>query len=477
MVFEFSDGNRVLRISVREHSLTLSVDGAAPPLPGEYTVLTYDPAGRPVGAFVGGHHFKRGLDNRLVEVWREGGNQGRRGLFEGKAPGGGATGEETEDGGTREKVDRGAARGEAAGGAVGGRTRAVTTTAATCPPAGGVAVKGERRIQRDLDQCEKEELYRLAGVVTRTFLQVFPGTRWPGRDDEAARAITWLTQVCALRPSDLEADRGRFAAVYGRIGILPPDQYLSVVLKATEGCSHGRCTFCSFYRDLPFHIKTTEEFRAHISAVRSFLGESLALRRSVFLGDANALIVPQARLMRLLSLVGEGLGDRPVYAFLDAFGGGRKTAAEFAAMREHRLARVYIGMESGDPSLLRFLDKPGTPDQILATVSAIKAGGVSVGVIVMAGVGGDRYSEAHTKDTIDLVNAMPLGKGDIVYLSRFVAHPDLPYAVRAREAGIRPLSLEEVEGQMAAFRDGFRFRARAGPPPKVSVYDIERFIY
>ncbi|MBK6429467.1 hypothetical protein [Candidatus Amarolinea dominans] len=40
-----------------------------------------------------------------------------------------------------------------------------------------------------------------------------------------------------------------------------------------------------------------------MDAVRAFFGEALTLRRSIFLGDANALMIPQAALLPLLDAV------------------------------------------------------------------------------------------------------------------------------------------------------------------------------
>ena len=92
-------------------------------------------------------------------------------------------------------------------------------------------------------------------------------------------------------------DAARFAQIYRPIGMLPPDLYLSVVLQVTEGCSFGSCTFCDLYHD-GYRVKPPDEFRRHVAAVADYLGASIALRvRSIFLGSANALAVPMARLV------------------------------------------------------------------------------------------------------------------------------------------------------------------------------------
>lgn len=286
-------------------------------------------------------------------------------------------------------------------------------------------------------------------------------------------------RVAAFDAARSAADAARYHQVYKPIGILPPDQYMAVVLQMTEGCSFNTCTFCTFYRDRPFRIKTPEDFRAHIQAVKDFLGRGLSLRRTIFLGDANALVVPMRRLLPLLDEVHaafdvEAMGG--LYAFLDGFSGEKKSAADYAELAARGLKRVYIGMETGNADLLRFLQKPGTPDDVVQTVQALKAGGVAVGVIVLLGAGGHRYAEAHVRDTIAALNAMPLDAEDIIYFSELVVSEGMDYARRAYEEGLQPLTREECQAQQAAIEAGLVFDPERGTP-HMSRYDIREFVY
>ena len=58
---------------------------------------------------------------------------------------------------------------------------------------------------------------------------------------------------------------------------MPPDQYLAMVLQATEGCHYNQCSFCHFYRDRPFHVKSDAELRAHIEAVRNAMKQGVPM--------------------------------------------------------------------------------------------------------------------------------------------------------------------------------------------------------
>jgi hypothetical protein len=274
-------------------------------------------------------------------------------------------------------------------------------------------------------------------------------------------------------------DTDQYLQVYKPVGILPPDQYMAVVLQATEGCSFNTCTFCTFYRDRPFHIKTPDEFQHHAAAVRDFLGEGLSLRRTIFLGDANALVIPMPRLLPLLDIVHQEYDVRQlggIYAFLDGFSGERKSARDYALLSDRGLARVYVGLESGSEPLLRLLRKPGASADAISAVRAMKEGGLAVGVIVLLGPGGHQHAQSHVADTITALNAMSLGQGDIIYLSQLVTSEDIPYAQDAQQAGLRPLTREEQLAQGDAIEQGLVFSPGAGMPI-ISRYDIREFVY
>lgn len=448
-VLSVSKGRRLL-INVRREATSILVNN-------ELT-LNYDREGRLIGAWIEGRNYRRSLDNRVIEKQ------------EGPQPG------------------------------------------------------LSYRVRRELEHDEARDfLTRVYGMVAefRAALRD-PRTQLANNaspaDCDVARAALDRVLECDL--ARLERDREAFHQIYKPISILPPDQYLALVLQATEGCSYNRCAFCGFYRDRTFRIKSLDEFKRHIRDVRAFFSSAIGLRKTIFLADANALIIPQDQLLSIFDVINAKfaihphtldrdalkaweaqhprtssptgvdspgyaykLGDdvRPIhfegiYSFIDAFTTRRKTAREFSELAERGLRRVYVGLESGDSALLKFLGKPNSPEDALQLVSHIKAGGVAVGVVILAGAGGEQYAERHVRHTAEIVNAMPLDENDLIYFSELVDHPGSEYSALAREATIRPLTIGEIEQQMTQMRAGFRFR-RADRAPKVSYYDIREFIY
>jgi hypothetical protein len=289
------------------------------------------------------------------------------------------------------------------------------------------------------------------------------------------RALDWDAQRMAEQ-------RALFQQTYRPVSILPPDQYRALVLQAAEGCSWNRCTFCSFYRDRPFRIKSAPELREHIQQVRRLLGATIELRTSIFLGDANALITPQPRLCELLDVVRDEFDVGPagssaamgLYSFLDIFGAERKSLANYQALHNYGMRRIYIGLETGDPELFAMLNKPGSPQACVEAVRLIKQAGIAVGVIILAGAGGDRYAEQHLDASIDVINAMELDAGDMVYVSPLIAPDDAPYSQQLIASGARALDESHTLAQVAALKAALY---RGSDSAKVSLYHIEEFLY
>ena len=119
-----------------------------------------------------------------------------------------------------------------------------------------------------------------------------------------------------------------------------------------------------------------------------------------------------------------------ISSFIDAFTVRKKDVEEYTELARLGLRRVFLGVESGDEELLRFLRKPATSDGVREIVDVLKRASLSVGVILLVGAGGDLFASGHVKKTIELVRALPLGFEDKANVAELVSLPlaaaDLP---------------------------------------------------
>ena len=289
----------------------------------------------------------------------------------------------------------------------------------------------------------------------------------------------WVERLLKWDVEALEEDGRRFHEIYRTVSILPPDQYMALVVQTSEGCPWNRCTFCDLYRDRPYRVKSPQELQEHLEAIGDFLGEGLRLRRSFFLGDANMLTVPHQTLLGFLAQVrqaftGGGGGEGRFYGFTDLFGTRRHSVEELRALRREGLQRLYVGLETGSDALLRLLNKPGSAAEAIEAVRKIHAAGIGVGVIVLLGLGGRERAEEHEEETVRTLNGMGLGSGDVVYFSPLVEHAHGEYARQARERDFEAMDVPAMRAQRQRMEAGLRF---VGGKAFTSIYDIRDFIY
>ena len=171
------------------------------------------------------------------------------------------------------------------------------------------------------------------------------------------------------------------------------------------------------------------------------------------------------------------LAGRPLYSFVDAWTGRRKSVAHWRAYAGHGLKRVYVGLETGDPDLLAWLGKPGAPVGAVDLVGALHEAGVAVGVIVLLGAGGTRHADAHTSRTAEVLEAMSLRDSDLLYFSELVTAPGLDYGLRAAgKPDLAPLSPEQCAAQRQTILDLLRINEHAAEA-RTATYDIREFVY
>ena len=355
---------------------------------------------------------------------------------------------------------------------------------------------GERKRRWLAEEEVRAFLERMRGNVRAVF-SVQDSVNRGAQSEDTAKTLDVSNQLERVVTFDYEEDVRRFHQVYRPISILPPDQYQALVLQATEGCSFNTCTFCALYRDRSFRIKSPGEFERHVRDVLDFFGPGVSMRRGIFLADANALIIPQRRLLPLMTHIARTFPILPedasaevrrewlrrdpramtgVYAFVDGLSAERKSVEDFRELRALGLRRVYIGLESGHEPLLAWLHKPSTAAEMVDAVTRMKAAGLHVGVIVLLGVGGHRFDAGHVADTAAALNAMLLDRGDIIYFSPFQPDPRAPYLSLARAEGVDLPTPEFMDAQ----RTRILARLTLPPPPagpKRVPYNLMDFVY
>jgi len=187
---------------------------------------------------------------------------------------------------------------------------------------------------------------------------------------------------------------------YEGIVIRPPSEADSLILQATLGCSHNRCTFCPTYKGRRFRIKDLEVIKKEIDEVAPF-----GPFRKVFLADGDPLIIPQPRLVALLAYLNEKLpGLRRVGIYGNAKSILRKSIDELRTLKTLKLGIVYLGVETGDENLLQKVRKGSSSAQMVEAGRKVKQAGITLSVTVLLGLGGVEYGQQHALATAKILS-------------------------------------------------------------------------
>lgn len=183
----------------------------------------------------------------------------------------------------------------------------------------------------------------------------------------------------------------------------PPSEARSLILQVTNGCSWNRCTFCEMYTQPQknFYLKPQDEIDADLAAIAA---SGTPVRR-IFLADGDAMTLSARRLRLILESIKRHLPDvQRVASYCLPRNIRHKSVDELTELRELGLSLFYVGCESGDDLVLDRVHKGETFETSLSALQKIKSAGAKSSVMILNGMGGNRYSEQHAVNSARLMN-------------------------------------------------------------------------
>jgi hypothetical protein len=315
--------------------------------------------------------------------------------------------------------------------------------------------------------------------------RVEPPARAEPLATEALREF--LERIARWDASAWFAHRERYVGTYGPLPFLPPDSANAVILQATLGqagaLAFGRGPAAEHY------VRSDREFEEHARAVAGLLGARLSQCRVAFLGGSDVLRRPPVEVTSYLETIGrvfpmipETEGRRPrrstdaaprldgVHIFLDDPAAPRPARGDWERFRRLNLRRVSLGVESGDPHVRDLYGKRWDNADLLATVADLKAAGLGVGIVTLAGAGGVEHAGRHLAATAELISALDLGQGDLVSLldAEEVRDPN------DSDPGFTPPTGTMIAEQQVELRKRLAANREGRGGPKVVPYSLEK---
>ncbi len=260
--------------------------------------------------------------------------------------------------------------------------------------------------------------------------------------------------------------------------IRPPSEARSLLVRVTRNCPWNHCAFCPVYKGARFSIRPEGHIIDDIDAVHRHVetlkgladGAGNILRQdiseriqdlapheqqafgaamnwyaagmtSIFLQDANSLVVKPDTLLRILGHLRSRFPwvDR-ITSYARSHTIARISDANLARMKAEGLNRIHIGLESGSDAVLKRIRKGVDKHTQIKAGQKVKRAGMALSEYVMPGLGGQELSRDHALETADALNRI---NPDFIRLRTLAIPGGIPLA-EEHHAG-RFVKLNDIE--------------------------------
>lgn len=201
----------------------------------------------------------------------------------------------------------------------------------------------------------------------------------------------------------------------------PPSEADSLLIQATIGCPHNKCTFCGMYKGRKFRIRPVAEIKEDILAAKKIYGDSF---ESAFFPDGNTIIMRASQLEEIFTFARRTLPNlKRITLYASAKFLKQKTLEDLKRLKAAGLNRLHKGLESGNDEILRRIQKGADSKLMIATGQRVKEAGIELSEYVLVGIGGQELWKEHATDTAGVLNAI---NPDFIRLRTWVPVPAAP---------------------------------------------------
>ncbi|HZK43477.1 MAG TPA: radical SAM protein [Syntrophomonadaceae bacterium] len=201
----------------------------------------------------------------------------------------------------------------------------------------------------------------------------------------------------------------------------PPSEAGSLLIQATIGCPHNKCTFCMMYKGTKFRLRPVKEIKEDLLAAREYYG---AFVESLFFPDGNTIIMKTDQLVEIFEYASSLF---PHLKRITVYGSARfvnhKSEEDIKRLKEAGLTRIHTGMESGDNEVLKRISKGTTAEEIVEAGVKLKNANIDVSEYYLVGIGSVELSDQHAINSAKVLSQI---SPDFIRLRTFVPIPSTP---------------------------------------------------
>ena len=202
----------------------------------------------------------------------------------------------------------------------------------------------------------------------------------------------------------------------------PPSEADSLLIQATVGCPHNKCTFCMIYKNGPrFRIRPVSDIMEDMDSASKSYGSNV---KTLFFPAGNTIA------MKTDDLAAICIYARKVFPHLEritVYGSSqyihKKGRDGLNQLAEAGLNRIHVGLESGNDDVLRHVKKGVDAKRQIEAGQWVVAAGIELSLYVVLGLGGQLLTDSHADSTANALNQI---NPDFIRLRTFVPKTNTP---------------------------------------------------
>lgn len=230
----------------------------------------------------------------------------------------------------------------------------------------------------------------------------------------------------------------------------PPSESNSLLVQATIGCPHNKCTFCMVYKKGPkFRIRSVKEIKEDLLwASKNYKNQF----ETVFFPAGNTIIMKTNDFIEILSYTKKLFPNiKRITVYGSAQYIARKSLDELKRISDAGLSRIHVGLESGDDVILERVKKGSTAEIQINAGILVKKAGIELSEYVVLGLGGKDRSRQHITETIKVLNCI---NPDMIRIRTFLPKINTPLLDNIKTGKFQILSPYEILKETYDLIDG-----------------------
>lgn len=227
----------------------------------------------------------------------------------------------------------------------------------------------------------------------------------------------------------------------------PPIEAYTPLLEVTYGCSHNTCIFCTMYNNTKFGISPLEDVEEDIIELASSPSRAFKPIERIYLLNGDPFVLKTERLLEISDLIKKYIPEvKTITAYCSFYNLENKSIEDMKKLKEAGYNELWFGVETGNPEILKFLNKGTDIEGYYRGLDKMKAASMDYHAIIMQGIGGKGKSIKNAIDTAKVLNYYP-PKG-VYVMSTSIIEPSPLYYMREKGEFLETTNRENLEEQI-----------------------------